>query len=128
MKTQRPPLLPGSPYRRTSSSARQARDPIPFAADVGYVVIRVFKETGSGAKADRPERHARSWRLRGDARSMGVVVVGAVARSTAQPAAGALGLQVWREDGSSGSRTLPFAGEREGWSSGAAAAAPLDRT
>lgn len=39
------------------SCARQERDLTAFAARAGYEVVGVFKETGSGAKLDRAERH-----------------------------------------------------------------------
>ena len=38
------------------SCARQERDLAAFAARAGYEVIGVFRETGSGARADRAER------------------------------------------------------------------------
>ena len=39
------------------SCARQERDLAAFAGRAGYEVIGVFKETGSGVKLDRAERH-----------------------------------------------------------------------
>ena len=39
------------------SCARQERDLAAFAARAGYEVVGVFKETGSGVKLDRAERH-----------------------------------------------------------------------
>lgn len=39
------------------SCARQERDLTAFTARAGYEVVGVFKETGSGAKLDRAERH-----------------------------------------------------------------------
>ena len=38
------------------SCARQERDLAAFAARAGYEAIGVFRETGSGARADRVER------------------------------------------------------------------------
>jgi putative DNA-invertase from lambdoid prophage Rac len=38
------------------SCARQERDLTVFAARAGYEVVGVFRETGSGARADRAER------------------------------------------------------------------------
>jgi DNA invertase Pin-like site-specific DNA recombinase len=39
------------------SCVRQERDLIAFADRAGYEVIGVFKETGSGMRLDRAERH-----------------------------------------------------------------------
>lgn len=39
------------------SCERQERDLAAFADRAGYVVAAIFKETGSGAKLDRAERH-----------------------------------------------------------------------
>ena len=48
-------------YCRVSTSdqscVRQERDLIEFADRAGYEVIGVFKETGSGMRLDRTERH-----------------------------------------------------------------------
>ena len=38
------------------SCERQERDLTAFATRAGYNVVKVFKETGSGAKLDRAER------------------------------------------------------------------------
>jgi hypothetical protein len=50
-------------YCRVSTSdqscVRQERDLIEFADRAGYEVIGVFKETGSGMRLDRTERHKR---------------------------------------------------------------------
>ena len=60
------------------SCARQERDLTAYAAQTGYDVIGVFKETGSGAKTDRIER--KKVMTLAQARQIDVVLVAELSR------------------------------------------------